>query len=170
MRCKKAYHHQQFTGAFSYTPVSIHLIEYEADQLYYSKEQMMQLMARYTTWFNLVLLNLMTVSSAIAQDQAAPQTPPWPGWHSMPWHGFGWFFPLLFIVVMIVMCFLMMRRGCMGCRRYDRTMRDPDSRDASERPGASSTESAQTILDKRYASGEIEKQEYEEKKAALRSG
>lgn len=130
----------------------------------------MKLMNRYTAWLSLLLLDLVTVSSVFAQDQAAPQAPPWPGWHAMPWHGFGWIFPLLFIVFMIVMCFFMMRRGGMGCMRHDRTMHGTESRDEMKRPGGSSTESALTILDKRYASGEIEKQEYEEKKAALRSG
>jgi putative membrane protein len=59
----------------------------------------------------------------------------------MQWHGFWWIFPLFFFVMMIVMCLFRSRGG--------------------------SSESALNILDKRYASGEIDKQEYEEKKAAI---
>ncbi len=61
------------------------------------------------------------------------------------WHGwtYWWILPL----VMMVFCFLMMRRG-MGCWV------------GRHRPG----ESAREILDRRYASGEIGKEEYEEKK------
>jgi uncharacterized membrane protein len=118
-------------------------------------------------WFYLVMLNLITASSSFAEDQAVPQPPPWPGWHAMQWHGFWWIFPLLFFVMMIVMCFLMMRRGGMGCMWHDRKMISPESRDVIGRSMGDSSESALNILDKRYASGEIDKQEYEEKKAAI---
>jgi uncharacterized membrane protein len=127
----------------------------------------MHVMTRYTAWFYLVLLNLITASSSFAEDQAVPQPPPWPGWHAMQWHGFWWIFPLLFFVMMIVMCFLMMRRGGMGCMWHDRKMNSPESRDVMGRSMGDSSESALNILDKRYASGEIDKQEYEEKKAAI---
>ena len=47
----------------------------------------------------------------------------------------------------------------------------PESRDAMKRNWSERSESALEVLDKRYARGEIEKQEYEEKKAAItRSG
>ena len=127
----------------------------------------MHKMTRYTAWFYLVLLNLITASSSFAEDQAVPQPPPWPGWHAVQWHGFWWIFPLLFFVMMIVMCILIMRRGGMGCMWRDRTMNSPESRDVMKRYMGDSSESALDILDKRYASGEIDKQEYEEKKAAI---
>ena len=127
----------------------------------------MRTMTRYTAWLCLVLLNLITASSSFAEDQAIPQPPPWPGWHAMQWHGFWWIFPLLFFVMMIVMCLFMMRRGGMGCMWHDRKMDSPESRDAMKLSRDDSSESALNILDKRYASGEIDKQEYEDKKAAI---
>ena len=48
-------------------------------------------------------------------------------------------------------------------RRMDRT----GFRESMERDWGERSESALEILDKRYANGEIEKQEYEEKKAAI---
>jgi len=64
------------------------------------------------------------------------------------WNGFhwGWLIP----IAMMVLCFLMMRGrgGCM-VRRH----RSPHA-----------GESAREILDKRYALGEIGREEYEEKK------
>jgi uncharacterized membrane protein len=65
----------------------------------------------------------------------------------------------------------MMRRGCMGCNWRYRMLEKPEYRDDIKRNSDEGSESALEILDKRYARGEIEKQEYEEKKAAIsRSG
>lgn len=66
--------------------------------------------------------------------------PIWSGFH------FWWIIP----IIMIVLCFLMMRHG-VGCMMGRR----------------SSGESAREILDRRYASGEIGKEEYEEKKRRI---
>ena len=64
------------------------------------------------------------------------------------WNGLNWWW--IIPIAMMVLCFIMMRghRGCMtGWHRSSHT-----------------TESAREILDKRYALGEISKEEYEEKK------
>jgi len=70
---------------------------------------------------------------------------------------FWWIFPL----VMIVLCFFMMRgrKGSMMCGF--------GSRDA-ESDRINTSDSAMDILEKRYALGDINKEEYEEKKNALR--
>ena len=64
------------------------------------------------------------------------------------WNGFHWWW--LIPIAMMVLCFLRMRGGrggMMDCSRYRH-----------------SSESAREILDKRYALGQISKEEYEEKK------
>jgi uncharacterized membrane protein len=69
---------------------------------------------------------------------------------------FWWIVP----IVMMILCFLMMRgrRGTLmsrfGCC-------------GSDRHQAKSAQSAKDILDRRYASGDIDKVEYEEKKRTL---
>jgi putative membrane protein len=64
------------------------------------------------------------------------------------WNGFHWWW--LIPVAMMILCFLMMR----GHRGWVTGW--PGSRHGSD--------SAREILDKRYALGELSKEEYEEKK------
>ena len=72
------------------------------------------------------------------------------------WAGFQWWWILP--VAMIVLCFFMMR-GRASCM-----MSWPSSRGAGGPPVITSSDSAKEILDKRYALGEISKEEYEEKR------
>jgi putative membrane protein len=71
--------------------------------------------------------------------------------------GWWWIIPIA-MIIMFVLCFLVMRgrTGCMTCGPFSRTSRDLGSNGRSE--------SAREILDKRYARGEIGKEEYEGKK------
>jgi putative membrane protein len=72
--------------------------------------------------------------------------------------GFGWWWVIpIAMIVMMALCFFMMRRhaGCAMCGPPFVT---------GDRLGRSSPESARQILDKRYARGEIGKEEYEQKK------
>lgn len=75
------------------------------------------------------------------------------------WHSFWWVIPLL---LMILCCIGMGRRrgaGICGFRSWG-----ADSRNL--RP----SDSAIDILDKRYALGEIDREEYEERKRSLGEG
>ena len=67
-----------------------------------------------------------------------------------------WIWPVL----MIAMCFFMMRRW-RGPMMYGFGSRYKD------RPHFNTSDSAMEILDKRYAAGEIDKTEYAEKKKSL---
>jgi putative membrane protein len=103
---------------------------------------------------------------ALAQSQPGPQQPPrdWPG----PWHmwsggwGFWWIFPMI-MVFMIIACVVMLllghRAGGGGLphRGPGRSLGDP-------------TYSALQILNERFARGEIQEQEYKEKRAAIAPG
>ena len=71
-------------------------------------------------------------------------------------YSFWWILPL----IMIVFCFFMMR-GRMGSMMCGHGSHDMSSHDES---GA---ETAKDILDRRYAMGEINKEEYEEKKKLI---
>ena len=76
---------------------------------------------------------------------------------SMQWwgHGFGfmWIIPLVFIVAFIFFMRGMFGQGSSGC----------GSRGSNTPP----RESAREILDKRFAKGEITREEYEEMKKTL---
>jgi putative membrane protein len=113
---------------------------------------------------------LMAPLQAIAQTQQQPNTPPqnyyWPGPGHMMWGYDGWpfwgMFPmmLLFLVLFFIVVFFF-ARGVFGARHHW----GPMSHDWSD-----PTYSALQILNERFAKGEIQKPEYDEKKAAILSG
>jgi putative membrane protein len=70
------------------------------------------------------------------------------------WNGFSWWW--LIPLAMMILCCLMMR-GRMNCMM-------------GGRKSGHVSESAGEILDKRYALGEIGKEEYEEKKRDIKAG
>jgi putative membrane protein len=75
--------------------------------------------------------------------------------------GFGWWW--IFPLLMIALCFFMMRRrgGSMMCGFGSLGLGSQN---------INSSDSGMDILNKRYALGEINKEEYEEKKRALSRG
>jgi uncharacterized membrane protein len=78
------------------------------------------------------------------------------GGYEAVWCDFGWWW--IFPIVMIILCFFMMRGrmcGMMGGR---------DTKDVTDTDRSASPDSAREILDRRYALGEIGQEEYEEKK------
>ena len=77
---------------------------------------------------------------------------PWWWWHGM---GFMWIFPMMFIVVGLIFFFILLFRGPGWFYR------------SWHRSGG--RETARDILDRRYASGEITKDQYEEMKRVLSS-
>ena len=76
------------------------------------------------------------------------------GYESFEFWDWWWIFP----VAMMVLCFFMMR-GRMRCMTGGHSPQD------STKPHQSApARSAREILDRRYATGEIDKEEYEEKR------
>ena len=117
---------------------------------------------------NLILLviGLCTTTHAFAQQAADPPSWYWPHMWSGSW-GFWWIFPLLMFLFMIALCFgavFMMFRG--GHSHHWM----PWHTGVGRSPWADPAFSALQILNERFAKGEIQKQEYEEKKAAILSG
>jgi uncharacterized membrane protein len=109
---------------------------------------------------------------ALAQ-QTEPQQPPWnwPGpWHMWGGWGFWWVCPL-FMLLMIGVCvlvfFLGHRSG--GGHRHWGPWQMMDRPGGPNRSWSDPTYSAMQILNERFAKGEIQKQEYEEKRAAILS-
>ena len=121
-----------------------------------------EMKAKLSTFLTLAFFALLHPLPALAQ-QTQQSTGPWdwPG----PWHmwsgtwGFWWIFPLIVIIACVAMLLLGHRAGEGGLPHWG--------------PGRSSgdpTCSALQILNERFAKGEIKKEEYEEKKAAIVSG
>lgn len=116
----------------------------------------------------LLLLGLFVLAEPLqAIAQQSPQPPQW-HWQG-PWHGtqFWWICPLMILFMFLVFgaIFFFVRRSWPEGRRHwgspwhmmDRAWGPP-------------IHSALQILNERFARGEIEKGEYEDRKAAILSG
>jgi putative membrane protein len=121
------------------------------------KEAPMNILKYTLTFFYWALHSLTSVSFALAADPVSPQTYPNSWCYGRYWPSSGWIVPVMFIVLMIAIFLLIMRRRNMGSNWPDNMNQAFGHR----------SESAMDILNKRYAKGEIDQQEYEEKKAAI---
>jgi putative membrane protein len=117
----------------------------------------------------LFLLNFASASFALAANDVPTRPYPNSWCYGMPWTSFGWVFPVMFFIMMIVIFILFMRRRGMGCGWRNWMSYGPEYRENMGHSFDQQSDSAMEILNKRYAKGEIDKQEYEEKKAAISS-
>lgn len=76
-----------------------------------------------------------------------------------PWSSSFWIFPMLCMIFMVIMMIAMFRRGS-GCMPFGRGTEHGTNR---------GRDTPQQILDRRYASGEISKEQYEAMRRDLNS-
>ena len=131
------------------------------------------MMKKLLTLSLLVFVVLVAPLQAIAQQQSPPAVPqpPYPYWPG-PWDmwGYGgfhfwWICPLMMLFMFVVFCmiFLFMRRSWADGSHHG-------GPPWQMMHGGPPTHSAMQILNERFARGEIQKDEYEDKKAAILSG
>lgn len=132
---------------------------------------------RLLTFLTLTSFALTHPLLALAQ-QTDPQYPPW-GWpghgHMWGWGGgggFWWGGPLMMLglIIFCIVIFMLGRRS--GCAWHHHHRGPWHMRGHAPGPDSSwgdPTYSALQILNERFARGEIQKPEYEEKKAAILS-
>lgn len=123
------------------------------------------------------LLSLAYPVFSLAQETPAPPVPPqppwmWPGhWHmwSGAW-GVGWLCAMLmFLLIVICAVSFYVGRNAGPGHHYWGPWHMMNRSGGMGRPWGDPTYSALQILNERFAKGEISKQEYEEKRAAIRS-
>lgn len=113
---------------------------------------------------------LVTPLEGFAQQAPQLPSPQPPYWHwPGPWHGsqFWWICPLLMLFMFLVLgaVFFFFRRPWVEQRHH---WGSPWR--MADRAWGLPTHSALQILNERFARGEIQKDEYEDKKAAILSG
>jgi putative membrane protein len=106
----------------------------------------------------------LSVAQAVAQQTQQQQIPPWSGPGLGGWgdgYAYGWSFwwmcPMMMLIMVAVMAIVMLARRHGG-------------RGGLALPWQGSARSSLQILSERLARGEIQRDEYEEKKAAILSG
>jgi uncharacterized membrane protein len=112
---------------------------------------------RLSTFLTLSLFAFFHPLLAFAQQQQPEYYGPGP-WHMWGggW-GFGWMFPMFILFVFLVCVAIFAFSRGWGGGHHHLSLNDP-------------TTSALQILNERFAKSEIQKQEYEEKKALILSG
>jgi putative membrane protein len=109
---------------------------------------------------------------ALAQQSQSPNTPPPPQWYGPgPWHmwsdGYGWHFSWMFPAMMM---FMMLICGAFIYFLFSRNSGGSHQSGSVMDRQWDASYSALGVLDERYARGEIQKEEYQERKATILSG